>query len=111
MDDSTLYFSPSAGNVVFCSAYDGWAFSIADFAKTYAERLEMSTNELEQYLWGDFYYNSKKKCGIAGAQEKAKKPMFVQFVLENIWSLYDIIAIRKDKEKLPSKFKNSCKTF
>lgn len=27
--------------------------------------------------------------------------MFVQFVLENIWSLYDIIAIRKDKDKLP----------
>ncbi|XP_023178615.2 elongation factor-like GTPase 1 [Drosophila hydei] len=101
VDDSELYFSPAAGNVVFCSAYDGWAFAVSDFAATYAERLEIPHAELEQKLWGDFYYNSKKKCAMAGAQEKAKKPMFVQFVLENIWSLYDIIAVRKDKEKLP----------
>lgn len=101
VDDSELYFSPASGNVVFCSAYDGWAFSVNDFAATYADRLEMKRSELEQVLWGDFYYNSKKKCAMPGAQEKAKKPMFVQFVLENIWSLYDIIAVRKDKEKLP----------
>ncbi|XP_030561166.1 elongation factor-like GTPase 1 [Drosophila novamexicana] len=101
VDDSDLYFSPAAGNVVFCSAYDGWAFAVGDFATTYAERLEMPRAELERALWGDFYYNSKKKCALAGAQEKAKKPMFVQFVLENIWSLYDTIAVRKDKDKLP----------
>lgn len=101
VDDSELYFSPAAGNVVFCSAYDGWAFSVGDFAATYAERLEMKRSELEQVLWGDFYYNSKKKSAMPGAQEKAKKPMFVQFVLENIWSLYDTIAVRKDKDKLP----------
>lgn len=100
VDDSSLYFSPNDGNVIFCSAYDGWAFSVSDFARIYAERLEISQTDLEQVLWGDFYYNSKKKCAIAGAQEKAKKPMFVQFVLENIWSLYDIIAVRKDKQKL-----------
>ncbi|KAH8304044.1 hypothetical protein KR018_009471 [Drosophila ironensis] len=101
VDDSELYFTPSTGNVIFCSAYDGWAFSVRDFAAMYAKRLEIETKDLEQVLWGDFYYNSKKKEALPGAQEKAKKPMFVQFVLENIWSLYDIIAIRKDKEKLP----------
>ncbi|XP_033159015.1 elongation factor-like GTPase 1 [Drosophila mauritiana] len=101
VDDSELYFSPSSGNVIFCSAYDGWAFSVRDFAAMYAKRLEMSRKDLENVLWGDFYYNSKKKEALPGAQEKAKKPMFVQFVLENIWSLYDIIAIRKDKDKLP----------
>ncbi|XP_053956195.1 elongation factor-like GTPase 1 [Anastrepha ludens] len=100
-DDSNLYLSPAAGNVIFCSAYDGWAFSVCDFAKIYAQRLEMSQSDLEQVLWGDFFYNGKKKCAVAGAQEKAKKPMFVQFVLDNIWTLYDIIAVRKDKEKLP----------
>ncbi|XP_017135060.1 elongation factor-like GTPase 1 [Drosophila miranda] len=101
VDDSELYFSPSSGNVVFSSAYDGWAFSVRDFAAMYDKRLEMKREELEQVLWGDFYYNSKKKCAMPGAQEKAKKPMFVQFVLENIWSMYDIIAVRKDKDKLP----------
>lgn len=102
-DDSSLYFTPASGNVVFCSAYDGWAFGIRDFATTYAERLEMSVTDLEQVLWGDYYYNAKKKCAVNGAQEKAKKPMFVQFILENIWSLYDTIAVRKDKDKIPGK--------
>ncbi|XP_055915224.1 elongation factor-like GTPase 1 [Eupeodes corollae] len=101
VDDSALYFTPENGNVVFCSAFDGWAFSIGDFSRTYAERLEIPREELDKVLWGDFYYNSKKKCAMPGAQEKAKKPMFVQFVLENIWNLYDIIVVRKDKEKLP----------
>ncbi|XP_046808723.1 elongation factor-like GTPase 1 isoform X1 [Lucilia cuprina] len=100
-DDSHLYFSPASGNVAFCSAYDGWAFRVRDFAATYAEKLEMSIEDLEQVLWGDYFYNAKKKCAIAGAQEKAKKPMFVQFVLENIWSLYDTIVVRKDKDKIP----------
>ncbi|XP_075163090.1 elongation factor-like GTPase 1 [Haematobia irritans] len=100
-DDSNLYFNPSSGNVVFCSAYDGWAFGIKDFATTYAGRLEMTAENLEQVLWGDYYYNAKKKCALPGAQEKAKKPMFVQFILDNIWSLYDTIAVRKDKDKIP----------
>ena len=28
-------------------------------------------------------------------QAKAKKPLFVQFVLENIWALYDTVIVRK----------------
>lgn len=29
-DDSELYFSPDAGNVVFASAVDGWAFGVVN---------------------------------------------------------------------------------
>lgn len=101
-DDSSIYFTPESGNVIFCSAIDGWAFRIRDFAQTYAEKLNISVDKLEQMLWGDYYYNNKQQQCMKGAQEKAKKPMFVQFILENIWNLYDIIAIRKDKEKIPS---------
>lgn len=101
-DDSTIYFTPESGNVIFCSAVDGWAFRIRDFAETYASKLNISADELEQVLWGDYYYNTKKQECIKGAQEKAKKPMFVQFILENIWNLYEIIAVRKDREKIPA---------
>lgn len=31
---------------------------------------------------------------------KAKKPLFVQLILENIWSLYEVILNGRDKEKL-----------
>lgn len=37
---------------------------------------------------------------MKGAQEKAKKPVFVQLILENIWSLYDTVVVRKDKNKI-----------
>lgn len=53
-------------------------------------------------MWGDFYLDNKTKRFKKGAQEHAKKPLFVKFVLDNIWSLYEIIIIRKDKEKLPN---------
>lgn len=100
-DDSSIYFTPESGNVIFCSAVDGWAFRVRDFAQFYESKLNIPADKLEEVLWGDYYYNTKKQECVKGAQEKAKKPMFVQFVLENIWNLYEIIAVRKDKEKIP----------
>lgn len=87
--------------MLFCSAIDGWAFRVRDFAELYEKKLNIPADKLEEVLWGDYYYNTKKQECVKGAQEKAKKPMFVQFVLENIWNLYEMIAIRKDKEKIP----------
>jgi ribosome assembly protein 1 len=50
---------------------------------------------LDKTLWGDFFLNTKLKRIMKGAQEKAKKPLFVQLILENIWAVYDAIAVRK----------------
>ena len=33
-DDSDLYFSPDAGNVLFASAVDGWAFGVVSLKLT-----------------------------------------------------------------------------
>lgn len=38
---------------------------------------------------------------MKGAQEKAKKPLFVQVVLDNLWNVYETIVIRNEKEKVP----------
>lgn len=67
----------------------------------YSSKLQIPSNILADSLWGDFYFNAKDKKIVPGAQEKAKKPMFVQFILENIWSLYEVLLVRKDKEKIP----------
>nr|XP_054756574.1 elongation factor-like GTPase 1 [Lytechinus pictus] len=99
-DDSHIYFSPDQGNVVFASALDGWGFSINHFAEMYASKLGVRADVLRKTLWGDFYLHTKSKRIMKGAQTKAKKPLFVQFVLENIWSLYDTVIVRKDKEKM-----------
>ncbi|XP_015437220.1 PREDICTED: LOW QUALITY PROTEIN: elongation factor Tu GTP-binding domain-containing protein 1 [Dufourea novaeangliae] len=102
MDDSGLYFSPEQGNVLFSSATDGWGFGVKDFAKIFSAKLGFSEAVLLRTLWGDFYVNTKTKRIMKGAQEKAKKPLFVQLILDNIWTLYETITVRKDKEKIGS---------
>merc|ERR1719187_200100 len=99
-DDSNLYFAPEQGNVVFGSAIDGWAFSLDTFANIYCNKLGFSESVLRKTLWGDYYINMKAKKILRGASLKAKKPLFVQLVLDNIWAVYEAIVLRKDKEKL-----------
>nr|XP_020021200.1 elongation factor-like GTPase 1 isoform X2 [Castor canadensis] len=98
-DDSHLYFSPEQGNVVFTSAIDGWGFGIEHFAKIYSEKIGIRKEVLLKTLWGDYYMNMKAKKIMKVEQAKGKKPLFVQLILENIWSLYDAV-LRKDKEKV-----------
>lgn len=102
VDDSNLYFSPEQGNVLFTSAVDCWGFGIKEFAQFFSTKLGFSEKVLMKTLWGDYYLNSKTKRILKGAQEKAKKPLFVQLILDNVWSLYETIVIRKDKDKIPS---------
>ncbi|XP_022525240.2 elongation factor-like GTPase 1 [Astyanax mexicanus] len=99
-DDSHLYFSPDQGNVVFASAFDSWGFSIHQFAQIYCQKMGIRSEVLQKTLWGDFYINPKAKKIMKGAQSKGKKPLFVQLVLDNIWSLYDAVVTRRDKEKV-----------
>lgn len=101
-DDSNLYFSPENGNVLFASAYDGWGFGVKEFAKIFSEKLGFSEKVLLKTLWGDYYLNGKTKRIMKGAQEKAKKPLFVQLILENVWAVYDAVVVRKDKERMSS---------
>uniref|UniRef100_A0A287BT76 Elongation factor-like GTPase 1 n=1 Tax=Sus scrofa TaxID=9823 RepID=A0A287BT76_PIG len=98
-DDSHLYFSPDQGNVVFTSAIDGWGFGIEHFAKIYSQKTGIRKEVLLKTLWGDYYINMKAKKIMKVDQAKGKKPLFVQLILGNIWSLYDAV-LKKDKEKI-----------
>lgn len=97
-DDSTLYFQAERGNVIFASAVDGWGFTISRFADIYAQKLGLSKQVLNQTLWGDFWLNAKEKKVMRSAQTKGKKPLFVQFVLENLWQIYERVCVSQDKE-------------
>ncbi|KAH1235369.1 Elongation factor-like GTPase 1 [Glycine max] len=88
-DDNEDVFQPQKGNVIFACALDGWGFGIREFAEIYASKLGASVNALLRALWGQRYYNPKTKMivgkkGVGGN----KKPMFVQFVLEPLWQVY-----------------------
>lgn len=100
IDDSSVYFSPEHNNVIFASALDGWGFSIKKFSNFLSEKHGIKQNVLNTTLWGDFYLNKKEKKILKGAQSKAKKPLFVTMILENIYSIYDVIYNRRDKEMI-----------
>ncbi|KAK7208351.1 P-loop containing nucleoside triphosphate hydrolase protein [Myxozyma melibiosi] len=101
MNDEDLYFSPEANNVIFASAIDGWGFTIQQFAVIYEKKLGMKRSALEKVLWGDYYYDAKNKKVLTNKTLKGRniKPFFVQFVLENIWAIYDSTILNRDLEK------------
>jgi ribosome assembly protein 1 len=94
-DDQDIYFAPERGNVVFASAIDGWGFRVGKFAQLYALKLGIEEWKLRKVLWGDFYLDpkTKKVIGSKHLRGRALKPLFVQFVLENIWAVYDAAVV------------------
>lgn len=90
-DDEDIYFSPERGNVIFASAIDGWGFRIGKFAQLYAAKLGLNEANLRRVLWGDFYLDPKTKRVISFKHLRGRslKPLFVQFVLDNIWAVYE----------------------
>ncbi|WWC93976.1 hypothetical protein V866_000814 [Kwoniella sp. B9012] len=99
-EDEDIYFAPDRGNVLFASAIDGWAFRLGKFARLYAEKLKIKESNLRRVLWGDWYLDPKTKR-VVGRKKLAGrnlKPLFVQFVLENIWRVYDTVLNQHDPE-------------
>lgn len=92
-EDEDIYFAPDRGNVLFASAIDGWAFRLGKFARLYGDKLGIKEANLRKVLWGDWYLDPKTKR-VVGRKKLAGrnlKPMFVQFVLENIWRVYNTV--------------------
>lgn len=94
-DDEDIYFAPEKGNVIFASAIDGWGFRIGKFSQLYASKLGIKEANLRKVLWGDFYLEPKTKRVISHKHLRGRsmKPLFVQFVLDNIWAVYDSVIV------------------
>lgn len=116
--EKALHFSPSQGNVAFCSAFDKWAFNISTMARFWHEKLGMKKKVLKKVLWGDFYYHAKSKNVYKKPKGKHSRPMFVQFVLEPLWHIYEHTVVEHNAQafkkivksigiKIPSRELNS----
>ncbi|KAI0269862.1 P-loop containing nucleoside triphosphate hydrolase protein [Gloeopeniophorella convolvens] len=101
-DDEDIYFAPEKGNVVFASALGGWGFRVARFAQIFAIKLGIKDTNFKRVLWGDFYLDPKTKKVISYKHLRGRtlKPLFVQFVLENIWAVYDGVLLNPNPEKV-----------
>lgn len=102
--DEDLYFDPVKGNVIFASAIDHWAFRLGRFSDLYAKKLGSKEPLIRQFLWGNYYFDPKTKRVLTQKQhDKEKrnlKPMFVQLVLDNLWSVYENTVEERNMEKV-----------
>ncbi|CAH7666943.1 hypothetical protein PPACK8108_LOCUS1310 [Phakopsora pachyrhizi] len=101
-DDVDIYFNPANGDVLFSSAIDNWSFTISKFSSIWAKKLGIKEEKLKRCLWGDFFFDPKSKMVLTKKQATDKrglKPMFVQFILDNLWAVYDCVLLNPDPVK------------
>lgn len=81
--------SPEKGNVLFACTDMGWCFTLQSFAKSYSDSFGgVNTEEFGRRLWGDVFFNPRKRSFTRKAVEEGAKRSFITFVLEPIYKLY-----------------------
>merc|ERR1711988_1250492 len=94
--------APDKGTVAFGSGLHGWGFTTERFAKIYAVKMGVDKNKMMERLWGDSFFNAKKKVWTNVAQpEGCDKPLqraFCQFIMGPINQLMRAI-MNDDKPK------------
>jgi elongation factor 2 len=91
---------PALGTVAFGSGLHGWGFNVERFAKIYAAKMGVDKDKMMKRLWGDSYFNAKKKVWTnVGEHEGEKLPRaFCQFIMTPINQLMTSI-MNDDKAK------------
>merc|ERR1719242_1669251 len=97
-----IQVAPDKGTVAFGSGLHGWGFTTERFAKIYAAKMGVEKAKMMQRLWGDSFFNAKKKVWTNVQQpEGATEPLpraFCQFIMTPINQLMRAI-MNDDKEK------------
>jgi len=82
-----LQVYPDQGTVAFGSALHGWGFTLTTFAKMYAVKLKQDKKKLLRRLWGDNYYNPKKKKWCNEPENENIQRAFCSNILEPLIKL------------------------
>ncbi|KAK4454806.1 Pre-mRNA-splicing factor cwf10 [Podospora aff. communis PSN243] len=81
--------SPENGNVLFACTSMGWCFTLQSFAKMYSDGFGgVNTEEFAKRLWGDVYFNPRKRNFTRKPFEEGAKRSFVSFIMEPIYKLF-----------------------
>merc|ERR1719316_1923155 len=93
---------PEKGTVAFGSGLHGWGFNVERFAKIYAAKMGVDKEKMMKRLWGDSFFNPKKKVWTNVMQpEGCTEPLqraFCQFIMGPIAQLMRAI-MNDDKAK------------
>merc|ERR1711865_1150513 len=94
--------APEKGTVAFGSGLHGWGFNVERFAKIYATKMGVDKEKMMKRLWGDCFFNAKKKTWTNMSQpEGCTEPLqraFCQFIMGPITQLMRAI-MNEDKPK------------
>eukprot|EP00930_Biecheleria_cincta_P000805 TRINITY_DN101_c0_g1_i1.p1 TRINITY_DN101_c0_g1~~TRINITY_DN101_c0_g1_i1.p1 ORF type:complete len:839 (-),score=208.11 TRINITY_DN101_c0_g1_i1:105-2621(-) len=94
--------APDKGTVAFGSGLHGWGFTTERFAKIYAVKMGVEKKKMMERLWGDSFFNAKKKVWTNVMQpEGCTEPLqraFCQFIMGPINQLMRAI-MNDDKAK------------
>lgn len=83
--------SPEKGNVAFACSGMGWIFTLPSFAKMYADSYpnsEFNPKEFSVRLWGDIFFNPRRRSFTRKGTEEKSKRTFVNFILEPIYKIF-----------------------
>merc|ERR1712207_68217 len=97
-----IQVAPDKGTVAFGSGLHGCGFNVERFAKIYASKMGVDKDKMMKRLWGDSFFNAKKKTWTNVQQpEGCDKPLeraFCQFIMTPINQLMTSI-MNEDKPK------------
>ena len=94
-----MFFSPKHNNVIFCSAVHCWAFHIGQFATLFSKTHGIRRDTVYEAMWGDYFFRKKDKK-ILKRRKGSPPPLFISFVLETIWKVYNTTVIFKRPKML-----------
>jgi len=97
-----VQLDPSLGTVAFGSGLHGWAFNTERFARIYASKFNMDKDKMMKRLWGDSFFNAKKKVWTnqmkPDGEDKPLRRAFCQMIMDPISQMITA-TVNGDKEK------------
>jgi ribosome assembly protein 1 len=104
--EKNFYFSPNKGNVIFTSATDNWAFTIETFVDIFAKKYGTKREVMQKVLWGDYYLDKKTKKFCENPPSEDSNPIFVDFIMKNIYKVYQVVTVDQDFPKIQKMVKS-----
>ena len=104
--EKNFYFSPNKGNVIFTSATDNWAFTIDTFVDIFAKKYGTKREIMQKVLWGDYYLDKKTKKFCDKPPTEDSNPIFVDFIMKNIYKVYQVVTVDQDFPKIQKMVKS-----
>mmetsp|Transcript_5848 Transcript_5848/g.12388 ORF Transcript_5848/g.12388 Transcript_5848/m.12388 type:complete len:565 (-) Transcript_5848:1040-2734(-) len=90
-----LMVDPTKGTVAFGSGLHQWAFTLKKFSETYASKFGVEPEKFINKLWGDWYFDAKRKVWTTANKNGDLERAFCQFIATPITTLFEAIMNEK----------------